>query len=263
MATDHDTQGGGGAKEWEPPCRDADQRIRRTSSPSTISPMSAYEPLLRRSPLFSALDEQQLAQVRQTLRHIALAENETLFVHQQQADRFFMLLSGQIKLFRISPNGDEKVVELVQPGQTFAEAVMFMESHRYPVSATAIVPSELLSVDSHTFLNQLRQSTETCFRLMANMSMRLRARLREIDDLTLQNATFRLVSFLVHQLPKDASGNTTIQLQTPKSVIASRLSIKPETFSRILHGLCKDGIIEVDRSTVHVHDIERLRDYGS
>jgi CRP-like cAMP-binding protein len=261
MAADDDTLGDPPA-EWEPPCVGPEQRIGRDQAHATPGPMSAYEPLLRRSPLFSALDDHQLAQVKQTLRHIALAENETLFVHQQHADRFFMLLRGQVKLFRISPNGDEKVVELVQPGQTFAEAVMFMETHRYPVSATAIVASELLSVDSHTFLNQLRHSTETCFRLMADMSMRLRARLREIDDLTLQNATFRLVNFLVQQLPKDASGESTIQLQTPKSVIASRLSIKPETFSRILSSLCKDGIIEVERSTVHVHDIARLRDYG-
>jgi CRP/FNR family transcriptional regulator, dissimilatory nitrate respiration regulator len=217
---------------------------------------------LRRTYLFAGLSEQHLNRIKQTARVIKLGENERLFDHGQHADRFFLVRSGQIKLFRLSVGGVEKVIEIIRPRQTFAEAVMFMEGQNYPVNAEAIEPSEVISFDSKTFLQLLRESSEACFRLMADMSQRLHGRLDEIDHLTLQNATYRLISYLLHQLDEAAQGATDIHLATPKSVIASRLSIQPETFSRILHNLSREKLIKVEGKTIHVHDPKRLRSYG-
>jgi CRP-like cAMP-binding protein len=95
---------------------------------------------------------------------------------------------------------------------------------------------------------------------MAGMSKRLHARINEISNLTLHNATYRLVVFLLEQLPEEAIELAEIHLSTPKSVIASRLAIQPETFSRILTRLSASGLIEVNGNDVTLLDVQGLRD---
>lgn len=219
-----------------------------------------FIPWLRRTYLFSALDEQQLKTVMETMQEITVEEGRILFEHGQPADRFYLLLEGQIKLYRLSEEGDEKVIEIVRPGETFAEAVTFMSGKFYPVNADALVKSRLLAFPNATFRELLRNSVDTCFRLMADMSQRLHRRLNEIDSLTLHNATYRLVSFLLSELPEGVMESQEIVLTTPKHIIASRLSIKPETFSRILTKLSRDGLIVVRGNSVVLEDLPRLRE---
>jgi CRP-like cAMP-binding protein len=214
---------------------------------------------LRRIYLFEALNDKQLNIVVQGMHTVHLAPKEGLFEFGQPAERFYFVRSGQVKLFRLSAEGDEKVIEIVQPGRTFAEAIMFMQKHMYPVSAEAIEASELYSFDMQTFVDLLRESVPTCFRLMASMSQRLHARVEEINNLTLQNATYRLVIYLLQQLPEGVVESPSIHLTTPKSVIAAHLSIQPETLSRILSKLAKQGLLAVEGSTITLHDVAGLR----
>lgn len=226
--------------------------------PNPASDISDHD--LRRIYLFAGFDDGQLQAVRRSMRVQRLDEGERLFDHGQPARHYFYLRQGQIKLFRVSPDGDEKVIELIGPDQTFAEAVMFMERRGgYPVSAEAIEPTEVWAFDQETMLGLLRESVDTCLRLLANMSMRLRRHVNEVDKLTLHNATFRLVSYLLQQMPPDVVESPEVQLTTPKNVIASRLSIQPETFSRILGRLSKAGLIEVHGHSIVLRDIAGLR----
>lgn len=222
----------------------------------------AVDAELRRNYLFSGLDNMQITKVRQSMRVLHLEEGERLFDHGIHAERFFLVRSGQIKLFRLSMDGVEKVIEIIQAGQTFAEAVMFMERQNYPVSAEATAASEVYSFDSRGFMQILRESTDTCIRLMGDMSMRLHMRLNEIDHLTLQNATYRMINYLSQQIPDGSTANVSIELNAPKSLIASRLSIQPETFSRILSTLQKEGVISVHGKQVEIHDVRKLREFG-
>ncbi len=214
---------------------------------------------LRKLYLFTGLNDQQLALVKQNMRYIKLEEGEYLFKHGQPTERFFMLKGGYIKLFRISLGGAEKVFEVISPGQSFAEAMMFMPDSVYPVTAQAISNSVLLSFDNKTFVNILKESSDTCFRLMFHMSKRLRMWLNEIDNLTLQNATYRLVNYLLYQVPDEHKKVYEFSFPVPKHVIASRLSIKPETFSRILRSLNLEGFIAVKGRSIRIHNVERLR----
>ncbi len=208
--------------------------------------------------LFTGLDERQLAQVKQNMGFIELDEGEYLFDHGQKAERFFLLLSGHIKLLRLSLDGMEKVIEIIEPGQTFAAPLMFLPKPAYPVTAEAISKSEVLSFDNRVFLNILENSFETCRRIMALMSKRLHSWLDEIDNLTLQNATYRLINYLMCQVPEGCGNSCDIRFSVPKHVIASRLSIKPETLSRILHQLNAQELITVAGRTVHIRNIDDL-----
>ncbi len=210
--------------------------------------------------LFSVLDDEQLATVMNTTRVVRLDEGERLFDHGQPSRHYFFLRSGQVKLFRSSREGGEKVIEIVRSGETFAEAVMFMEEARpYPVSAQAIVASELLAFEQAALLGILEQSTPTCMRLMAGMSRRLRQQVDEIDRLTLHNATYRLAAYLLQQIPPGVLESPQLHLTTPKHVVASRLAIQPETFSRILARLAEKGCMEVHGQNIVLIDIEALR----
>ncbi len=212
---------------------------------------------LQNAYLFSQLDPEQLARVEKMSQEIQLDDGEPLFEVGDEARRFFLVLSGQMKLARLSLNGNEKVIEVVQPGFTFAEALMFGDQQTYPVRATALGKTTLLAFDSRAFLDLLRESVDTCFRVMGDMSMRLRRMIKEIDDLTLQSATGRVAGFLCGKFM--FKGQQSFDLETPKGVLASRLSVKPETFSRILHNFSDQGILKVKGGRIEVLDPEGLR----
>ncbi|HEB99263.1 MAG TPA: Crp/Fnr family transcriptional regulator [Thiotrichales bacterium] len=214
---------------------------------------------LRQAFLFSAFDDSQIKRIAASTVEIRLDEGAMLFEQGQEAERFYLLLEGRIKLYRLSEEGDEKVVEIIKPGRTFAEAVMFMSGHAYPVNADALCDSRLLAFSNATFMSLAEESFETCKRLMAVMSQRMHWHLQEIDKLTLHNATYRLVSYLLSELPEETDGEAHILLNAPKHVIASRLSIKPETLSRIFNRLVREGIIESHGNDILVKDLPGLK----
>jgi len=215
---------------------------------------------LRRIYLFEAMDAAQLEMLRRSMRVRELDEGERLFDFGQPATQFFYVASGQVKLFRNSADGSEKVIEVIHPGQTFAEAVMFMQRHKgYPVSAEAIAAGAVWAFDSAAMRELLRGSVETCFQLLGNLSLRLRHHVDEIERLTLHNATFRLVAFLLREVPPDTAQGAEVHLSMPKNVLASRLGIAPETFSRLLARLAGEGLLRVNRNDIVLEDLEGLR----
>lgn len=212
---------------------------------------------IRVAHLFSSLDEKQLRQIVESSHTVNLKDGESLFECGEEAERFFLVVGGQIKLYRLSANGDEKIIDIIQPGNTFAEALMFMERPAYPVSAAALGPAKVMSFNSNRFLMVLRQSVDSCFRIMGTMSQRLRGLIKEIDDLTLQSATTRMCAMLLHRM--EDVGSAKFTLPAAKGVLAARLSMKPETFSRIFHNLSSKKIIEKCANEVVVLDEDELR----
>jgi CRP/FNR family transcriptional regulator, dissimilatory nitrate respiration regulator len=142
----------------------------------------------------------------------------------------FIWFWGQIQLFRLSPGGAEKVIELVSPGQTFAEALMFLNAPRYPVCAGALTPAELLSLDAGDFAQMLRDSVDTCFLMLGSLSQRLRGLIGEIDNLTMHTASSRVARYLLAKVPPTGARSSSTSARV---CLASRLSIQPETFSRV------------------------------
>jgi len=211
--------------------------------------------ILTRHLLFSRLNQQQLDRVSRNAVRVRVGEQEILFEKGTPASRFYLVCSGQIKLFRVSPGGAEKIIEIVMPGHSFAEALMFLDNPVFPVSASALQAATLISIDSRDFKNILEESMGTCFLIMGEMSQRLRGLVQEIDDLTLQSATCRVAGYLLNnaQVTENA-----LVLDLPKQVLASRLSVTPETFSRILRKLSEKGFIEVDRGLVLIRNRSAL-----
>lgn len=212
---------------------------------------------LRTTPLLGSLSDEQLEQISEKARRRTLEEGEWLFRQGDPASHFYLVLRGQVRLFRLAPNGAEKVIEIVGPGQTFAEALTFLNAPRYPVGAAALEASEVIAIDSHGFANLLRGSVNTCFMVLGALSQRLRALIREIDNLTLYSARSRVARYLLAHCAED---HRAFVLDVRKGVLASRLSIQPETFSRVFKQLASAKIISVHGAHVTIIDRPTLLD---
>ncbi|SRR5690554_695410 len=209
--------------------------------------------------LFSALTESELHNVARTSRILPLEAGEYLFYQGQAANQFFLVLEGQVKLTRLTPDGNEKVIEVLMPGQTFAEAVMFMNREEYPVTATAIGPARVQAFQNQAFMDILRHNNDACIRLLGDVCTRLHSRLQEIESLTMKNATYRVVRYFLNEWELHPNRQQRVELPIQKQLLASRLSIKPETLSRILSTLKEQGIIDSQGKEITIIDVERLK----
>jgi CRP-like cAMP-binding protein len=211
---------------------------------------------LAKTIMFSSLSEDVLDSIKHIANPVRVKQEQTLFTQGQPFRSFYFIRSGCMKLIRITPGGDEKIIEIIQQGNYFAEALAFMNSPVYPVSAIAVTDAELISVDAKKYLDVLSGSTLACFNLLAVMSQRIHHLVREIDMLSMHTTKSRVAYYLMNCLER--SGSNDFELEMSKLCVASRLSMKPETFSRALHNLEKNGVITVKRRRITVNDKNSL-----
>ncbi|HET7675979.1 MAG TPA: Crp/Fnr family transcriptional regulator [Gammaproteobacteria bacterium] len=214
---------------------------------------------LRRHYLFAALSQQQYDALAPHTHTRAFAAGQMLFAQGDIAQSFFLVRRGSIKLYRISAEGQEKIMRMPRAGQSFAESVMFMKEPRYPVYAQGLEDGELLAIESAAYLDMLRESFDTCRTVMAQMTQRIQAHWDEIESLTLQNSRYRVLHYLLKLVPAGAAGTIALKLPSRKSLIAAQLAVTPETLSRILHALNQEGLIELHDYTVRIPDIDALQ----
>lgn len=214
---------------------------------------------LQRHPLFSQLNDAERLLLLGNARQISLTAQSRVFDQDQPAQYFYFIVSGNVRLFRIAPNGNEKVIEIMGPGDTFAEAVMFMEQHNYPVCAETTRKTELIMIKNADFHAILMKRPDICMKMLGALSMRLHLRLNELEILSLQSATDRVVHYFLSRLPEESMNGYEFTLEIPKRVLASRLSMLPETFSRILHKLIEQDAIQVRSRRIKIIDVARLK----
>lgn len=211
-------------------------------SPVTIDTEKLYR-LLAAQPFVAGLGRDAYSRVVDSASCHYRGRSQFLFRQGEPATEFFVVATGSLKLYRMSSAGDEKIVARVGPGQSFAEGVLFMEPPRYPVHAQAMEASQVLGLSRQVYRDILVRSPDTCLSVMSELTGRIRRLLDEIESLTLQNGRDRVIHFLLSLMPRGAPDNTTIKLPTRKATVAAQLSIRPETLSRILSGLARDGLL--------------------
>lgn len=213
--------------------------------------------------LFKQLPAEELDGLLAHSKIISLNEGEYLFQQGDKAKKLFLLLGGELKLAAGSPSGQEKILHIVQPGQTFAEALMFLEAPTYPVNVMALAPSRVISFSAKKYKTILKGSVKACFGVMSSYSVRIRQLVDEIEVLTLHNATFRVIHYLLKEIPSHQHDAISVKLSAPKNAIASRLAITPETLSRILAKLKHEKIIQVSDKKIQLLNIDWMRKFIS
>lgn len=216
---------------------------------------------MREHYLFSGLSEEDFETLASRVTAVTLEKGEILFHRGDRAEFFYFVQSGQLELSIIAPTGQQKVLEVILPDRTFAEAVAFMRGHKYPVTCEALSDSVLCRIPNQAYSDILYTNPDACMRLLSDLSRHLHARVREIERLTVQNARDRLVSYLLDHVVEATDDEATIRLELPRHVIASRLSITPETLSRLLRNLVDERVLTIEDRVIFVHSLARLRPY--
>lgn len=218
--------------------------------------------LLGRLPMFAAVEPELLDRIATSVSEHRLARGEVLFRQNTPCTGFYLVVHGQIKIAVAAPNGNEKVLEIISPHMSFGEAVMFL-GRPFPVNAEALVDSLVLGVPREPVMDLIDHDKPFARKMLAGLSLRLHSLVKDVEGYALRSSTQRLIGYLLRETGDELSGPVEIDLPTSKQVLASRLSVTPETFSRILHNLASAGLIEVEGKTIHVRDLAALRDFES
>ena len=227
------------------------------SAPRTPIRIQAF---LANLPIFSEMSAAELDQITAWTVPTYLDKGQPLFQCGDPCTGFHVVVYGQVKLGFTSPQGTEKVVEIIRAGQTFGEALMFLEKP-YIVFAQALTDTMVLHVAKQAVLDELGRDAGFARRMLSGLSRRLHGLVRDVEAYSLRSGQERVIGYLLADAA-DANrlaGPVAVELTPGKSVIASRLNMTPEHFSRILHELVAAGLIQVNGRSIRVTDVARLR----
>ena len=227
-------------------------------------PQIRVQAFLANLPMFSEMSTEELDRIALGTLPVYADKGETVCRTGDPCNGFHLVVYGQMKIGFTSPQGIEKVLEIIRPGQSFGEALMFLDKP-YIVFAQALADTMLLHVAKQTVFEQLDRHPGFARRMLAGLSRRLHGLVRDVEAYTLRSGAERVIGYLMRDVPDDAAASgapVEVNLTPGKSVIASRLNMTPEHFSRILHDLAASGLVEVNGRTIRILDLARLRGDG-
>ena len=217
------------------------------------------ESLLAHVPLFNGLASEEITRVARGVHEINALKGEILFHRGDACTGFYVLVYGQLKLSFTSAQGNEKIVEVVQQGQSFGEAVMFLEKPHI-VSAQMLADSLLLHVSKACIFDELERDHNFARKMLAGMAMRLHQLMTDVESYSLHSGKQRIIAYLISELEENQlqATDVVIELSVNKGIIASRLNLTQEHFSRILHELTGLGLIVVEGKKIRIPSVPKL-----
>ena len=213
-------------------------------------------------PLFTDLSPVELERLAAGCVLRRFARGESVFRVGEPCEEFHICVTGQVKLYALSPAGAEKVIDIIAPGQSFAEALMFT-GQPYIINAQALSDALLLSVKKSTVEDEVARDPRFALRMLAGISRRLHGLVHDVEAYALHSGIQRVIGYLLRDIADGSDGPVTVSLPVSKATIASRLSLTPEYFSRVLHELEAAGLVRIDKRDVHILDAQALASYQS
>lgn len=223
---------------------------------------SRISEIIDRLEYFRGLNAETLNQLAAATRQVAVRRDEPLFRKGEPADALHIVVSGQIKVFLLHPNGGEKVVALVERGQSFGVASLWLgETH--PAYSVANKDSHLLIIEREVLMRRASVDCALAGRLLDAVSRRVVEMMRNLESCTPKSARQRVACYLTQRKPGSAGGEYEVLLPTTKREVATKLNLTQETFSRVLREMAKAGIIAVRGRMIQVRDAERIQAMNS
>lgn len=214
-------------------------------------------------PLFNEMNPAELQRLAAGCHLRRLSRGDMVFRVGDPCEEFHVTVIGQVRLFAVSPGGQEKVIELIGPGNSFAEALMF-SGRPYIINAQALTDTLLLTISKGAVLGEIERDPRFALRMLAGISRRMHALVQDVESHSLHSGLQRVIGYLLRGQDcsdcKDGEA-ITVSLPVSKATIASLLSLTPEYFSRVLHELESAELIEIDRRDIRILDHKRLAAY--
>lgn len=219
-------------------------------------PRIKIQAFLAKVPLFARLRPDELDRIALGTSKLRAQRGELVFQRGEPCAGCHIVVYGQVKLSFTSGTGAEKVIELVGPGHSFGEALMFM-NQPYIVTAQATEDTMLLHVAQPVIFREIRGDPEFACAMLAGLSQRMHGLMRDMESYSLRSGTQRVVGYLVKDC--DAAGSSEMTLPAAKAVLASRLNLTPEHFSRIMADLSARRLIAFKGRHIVIPDVEKLK----
>jgi len=213
---------------------------------------------IARVPLFEGLPPEQIEDLAMIVTDQTFGKGEAIFSEGEDADGFYVVITGRVKIFKLSPDGKEQILHFFGPGEPFGEVPVFTGQH-FPASAEVMEESRVFFFPRKSFVDLIKRNPSLALNMLAILSKRLRRFAALIDDLSLKEVPGRLAAYLLY-LSDQNKGAKVLELAVTKAQLASLLGTIPETLSRILGKLSSQGLIESDGRRIRIMDREGLRD---
>jgi CRP/FNR family transcriptional regulator len=209
-------------------------------------------------PLFKGLPENQLERIRSIAQDLFYDKGKEIFAEGDDGEGFYIVASGQVKIFKLSPEGKEQILHIYGPGNSFGEVAVF-SGKQFPANAVTLLKSHLLFFPRAAFVSLISSNPSLCLNLLTDLSLRLRQFTVQIENLTLKEVPGRLASYLLYLSNEEGQGDC-LTLSISKGQLASLLGTIPETLSRILAKMSSLFLIEVKGKEIILLDRQGLEE---
>lgn len=213
------------------------------------------EQLLHNCYLCKDLDDDELASLSKIGSTRSLDKGQILFFEGDEALGFYVLLSGKIRIYKVSPDGKEYTIHLISPGQMFAEAAIF-HGNTFPANSEALEDSIVTFFPKDRFIALVTKSPQISLKMISALSGFVRDFNQQVEGLSLKEVSARLASYLL--MLSEKSGSDRFNLDTTKADLASSLGTISETLSRNFRQMSDLGLIEVEGKAITIRDRNRL-----
>ena len=209
-------------------------------------------------PFFEELPNEQIEDISMIITDQVFDRGQIIFSEGDDGNGFYVVASGRVKIFKLSPEGKEQILHIFGPGDPFGEVAVFAGQH-FPANAEAMESSRIFFFPRESFSDLIRDNPSLALNMLAILSKRLRRFANLIDDLSLKEVPGRLAAHLLY-LSGQSEGSEQLELNITKTQLASLLGTIPETLSRILGKMSKQGLIESDGRRIKILDREALEE---
>jgi len=221
--------------------------------------------LLRRCPLFAGLKEDDLKRIRAIASLRQIEKKEVLFSDGEEAKGFYVILSGKVKLFKVSPEGKEQILHIVSAPDAFAEAALFLEG-TYPAFAEAMTDAQLLYFPKRDFIQLIEKNPQLSINIIVTLSHFLKRFASLIEELSLKEVSSRVAKYVVDlsiKSSKEGKSPKEVELDLSKTQLALKLGTISETLSRTLAKMKAKRIIDVKKNKIVILNREALEELAS
>ena len=223
-----------------------------------MSNISIYQNKIREMPLFTGIEEELLDSILEHSRIVHLDKHAEIFSQGESARKFYIILDGLIKLFKMDANGADAVLQIAKSGDNLLETIIF-KSAMIPISAQVIESATLLAIPADRMRQYIRQNEKLAANMLEIMADKSRQFISHFEQLSLKSVSQRVGWFLLKLFIENGKANT-LKLPYDKLLIASYLGMKPETFSRTLQDFKRRGI-NIQKDMVSLPTVFSLCDY--
>jgi CRP/FNR family transcriptional regulator, dissimilatory nitrate respiration regulator len=209
-------------------------------------------------PFFEGLSQKQYDELARIAVARSYKRGQVIFSEGDEGKGFYVLIEGKVKVFKLSPEGKEQILHVLGPGEPFGEAAVFA-GQPFPAHAETLEKSRIFFFPRDAFIELIKGDPSLALNMLAILSRRLRKFTVLVEDLSLKEVPGRLAAHLLY-LSGEKGGSDDLRLDIAKNQLASLLGTIPETLSRVLTRMARQGLIHMDGSRIRIVDRQGLEE---